>query len=172
MIEIGRPFARPITPPSPTAKVSGPAYRKLAVDRRLRTAAADGPSHGLDLAFQGERLAGSHDALEAHVVDAREQCELAAVLRLRQHSDRAALRERLDHLHAGHDRIAREVARAIVRCHGLPGDDAFAGNELEHLVDEQHRIAMRQYRLDRRLVHERHAAPLSLSRKPLRPRCA
>ena len=47
---------------------------------------------------------------------------LPAVLGLGEHRDRAALGERLDHLHPGHDRVAGEVAGAVGFGHGLPRD--------------------------------------------------
>ena len=59
-----------------------------------------GPAHGLDLAHEVEHLAGPDDPLEADVVDPGEERELALVLGLREDGDRAALGERLDHLHA------------------------------------------------------------------------
>ena len=64
-----------------------------------------------------ELVAGRDDALEAHVVDAGEERELAAVLLLDEHGDRAGLRERLDHLHAGHDRVAGKVPGAVLVGH-------------------------------------------------------
>ena len=77
-------------------------------------AAADRAAHRLDVALERQHVAGPHDALEANVVDAGEERELAAVLLLREHGDGAALRERLDHLHARHDRVAGEVAGAVL----------------------------------------------------------
>ena len=156
VIEIGRPFgADAITSPGSTAKVSVPRTASSPSTVAVHLAAADRAAHRLDVALERQRLAGPHDALEAHVVDAREERELAAVLGLREHGDRAALRERLDHLHAGHDRVAGEVAGAVLVGHGLARDDALARHELEHLVEQEQRVAVRQDRLDLRPVHRR-----------------
>ena len=100
--------------------------------------------------------------------DPAEQRELAPVLLLREHGDGTTLSERLDHLHARHDRVAGEMAGAVLFGDGLLRDDPLAGNELRHLVDQQHRIAVRQHRFDRSLIHQ--AESLALS--PLRPRWA
>ncbi len=153
VIEIRGPLVRPITARTHRER-QRPAHGELAVDGRLHLAAADRAAHGLDLALERQHVSGPHDALEANVVDAREERELAAILRLREHGDRAALRERLDHLHAGHDRVAGKVAGAVLVGDRLARDDALARNELEHLVDQQHRVAVRQHRLDRGLVHQ------------------
>ena len=51
--------------------------------------------------------------------------------------DGAGLRERLDHLHAGHDRVAGKVPRAVLVGHALERDDARARIELDDLVQEQ-----------------------------------
>ena len=64
------------------------------------------------------------------------------------------------------------MAGAVLVGDRLPRDDALAGDELEHLVEEQHRVAVRQDRLDLGLVQNDVVMPESLSRRPLRPRCA
>ena len=97
---------------------------------------------------------------------------LPAVLGLGEHRDRAALSERLDHLHAGHDRVAGKVPGAVLFRDRLACDDAFPGDELEHLVDQQHRVTVRQHGLDGRLVQQRLSHADSCSRRLLRPRCA
>ena len=112
--------------------------------------AADRPAHRLELALERELVAGPDDALEAHVVDPGEERELPAVLLLREHRNGAALRERLDHLHARHDRVPGKVSGAVVVGDALARDDAVARLELEHLVEEQERVAVREDRLDRR----------------------
>ena len=119
-----------------TANVSVPANGELAADSRPRLAATDRAAHRLEQALEGQLLARADDALEPDVVDACEQRELAAILLLDEHGDRAGLRERLDHLHAGHDRVAGEVPGAILFGDHLARDDARAGLELEHLVEQ------------------------------------
>ena len=60
---------------------------------------------------------------------------LPVVLGLREHRNRPALGQRLDHLHPRHDRVAGKVPGAVGFGHGLPRHHAHAGHELEHLVD-------------------------------------
>src|SRR5262249_7734056 len=129
-----------------------PADGELAVDRRTHLALADGAANRLDLAEQVEHVTRADDALEADVVDAGEERELALILRLREHGDGAALSERLDHLHAGHDRVAGEMAGAVVVGDRLPRHDALARHELDHLVDEQKGVAVRKDLFDLRLA--------------------
>ena len=132
------------------AKVSVPRTGELVADPRDRLPAADRAARGLDLAGQRQLVARLDDPLEAHVVDPGEERELAAVLLERERGDRARLRERLDHDHARHDRPAGKVAgeEPLVAGHPLARDDAHARLELEHLVEEEERVAMRDDRLD------------------------
>ena len=101
---------------------------------------------------------GDHGLLEAGRVDAREVEERpVAFLRLQRHEgeDRAGLRQRLDDQHARHHRMAREVAHEerLVDRDVLQRDDALARHELEHAVDEDDRIAVRQLPHDLLDVH-------------------
>ena len=148
-----RPFATPITIAPELRLLDGerqrPANGELAVDRRARLAAADRAANGLERALERQLVAGTDDALEAHVVDAGEEREPAAVRLLREHRDRARLGERLDHLHAGHDRVAGEVARAVLVGHALARDDARARIELDDLVQEQKGVPVREDLFDR-----------------------
>ena len=76
---------------------------------------------------------------------------LPAVLLLDEHRDRAGLRQRLDHQHAGHDRVPGKVARrsTTVRPHAACARRrASPGLELGHLVEQEERIAVREDRLD------------------------
>ena len=95
-------------------------------------------------------VAGLDDALEAAVVDPGEERDLAAVLLLDEHGDGTRLRHRLDDQHAGHHRAGGEVAGEppVVGPHLARRDDAWPGLELDHLVDEQERLPVRQDRLD------------------------
>ena len=127
VIEIGRRSSAPIIRSSPTAKVSVPRTASWPSTVALHLAAPDRAANRLDLALERQHVARPHDPLEAHVVDAREERELAAVLLLREHRDGAALRERLDHLHAGHDRVAGKVAGAVLVGDRLARDDALPG---------------------------------------------
>ena len=91
--------------------MSVPRAGELAADVRGALALADRAAHGVDLADEVERVARLDDPLELHVVDAREERELAAVLLLGEDRDRSALRHRLDHQHARHHGPLGEVAR-------------------------------------------------------------
>ena len=173
VIEIGTPFVlRDHVLAPPTAKVSVPRTASWPSTVAFTLPWPTGPRTVSTSHSSVEHVARPHDALEADVVDAGEERELARVLGLREHRDRAALGERLDHLHARHDRVAGEVAGAVLVGDGLPRDDTLARHELEHLVDQQHRVAVRQHRLDRRLVQQRRAHAESFSRSVERPRCA
>src|SRR5439155_19021041 len=103
-----------------------PPRSTLFPTRRSSDLAAtpDRPPNRLDLAGQPQLVARPDDPLEADVVDAREQRELAAILLLGEHRDRAGLCKRLDHDHAGHDRPAREVPgeKPLVPTDRLPRD--------------------------------------------------
>src|SRR6266542_1399640 len=175
---MGRPLARAFIRAPPRSAAPGASLLdrecqrspdgKLAADRGAHLALADRAAHRLDVADEVEHLAGAHDPLEPHVVDAGKEGEPAAVLRLREHRHRTALRERLDHLHARHDRVAGEMPGAVLVGHGLPGDHPLAWDELEYLVHEQEWIAMREDLLDLPLAEVgRHT--LTLVAVPLSP---
>src|SRR5439155_22257741 len=70
-----------------------PPRSTLFPTRRSSDLAAtpDRPPNRLDLAGQPQLVARPDDPLEADVVDAREQRELAAILLLGEHRDRAGL---------------------------------------------------------------------------------
>ena len=93
---------------------------------------------------------GRDDPLEAAVVDPGEERDLAAVLLLDEHGDRAGLRHRLDDEHARHHGPLREVPANHQPSSGTRYDAAtrVPGLELEHLVEEEERVAVRQDRRD------------------------
>ena len=134
----------------------------------------------LDGHLEAQRVAGQDRALEAAVVDAGEEAELAAVL---VGSDRTAtargLGQRLDHEHTGHDRATGEVTGELRLVGGdlLDRHRALAGLELDHAVDEQERIPMRNDphdvgRLERQLLgrHRSRKAPHRVTIIPRRRR--
>ena len=120
------------------------------------------------------------DALEPAVVDAGEERDLAAVLLLDEHGDRAGLRHRLDDQHARHHRARRESApETTSRPRVRPGvaTTLAARLELDHLVEQQERVAVRQDPLDlvppERCLGDHPADPASSSsRIAARPRWA
>lgn len=126
------------------------ARSEVALDVRRRPTLADRPADALQLTDQVEHVTGLDEALEAHIVDARKEREPATVLIFREDGDGARLRHRLDDQDARHDRPAGKVALEVplVGANALARDDARARLELEHLVDEEKRITMRQDRLD------------------------
>src|SRR5438552_5820446 len=149
VIEIGSPRALPIIgrlASSFNRERQRCTTRKLVADAGLRLSPPDRPPHPLQLTAQLEHVAGLDHALEPAVVDAGEQRQLAAVLLLAQHCDGTGLRERLDDQHAGHHGPRGEVAGEIplVLTHGLARDRAGAGCQLEHLVDQEKRLAVRE----------------------------
>ena len=95
-----------------------------------------------------------------------------------KHRDRAGLRERLDDQHARHDRASRESGRLRYHSSARTVFRATApspGRQLEHLVDQEERLAVREDLLDRLAAERRrdgHATSESLSRSRLRPRWA
>ena len=136
-----------------TANVSVPRAASALAHVRRRLPATDRAADRVDLAGQGENVSRLDDALEAAVVDSREERDLAAVLLLDEDRDRAGLRHRLDDQHSGHHGPLGKVAAEppVVGVHRSARDDAPARLELRHLVDEEERVAMREDRLDRLL---------------------
>ena len=67
-----------------------------------------------------------------------------------ERGDGTRLRQRLDHDHARGDRAAGKVPleEPLAVADELAGDVRYSGLELEHLVDEEKRVAVRDDRLD------------------------
>jgi BirA family transcriptional regulator, biotin operon repressor / biotin---[acetyl-CoA-carboxylase] ligase len=122
----------------------------VTVDRRRRLAPADGAADPLELACQLELVARLNHTLEANTVDSREERQLASVRFLGEHRHCTGLRHGLDDQHAWHDRPARKVTGQVplVRAHALSRDYALAGLEVDNLVEQEERVAVRQDRLD------------------------
>src|SRR5207248_8382055 len=98
-----------------------------------------------------ERVARRNDALEATVLDAREQADPVTEPFLLGDVDGHRLGKGLDLQDAGHDGEARKVAlEEPLRCgHGLrPYDAVGVGVVLDDAVDEQERPAVRNEVLD------------------------
>src|SRR5262249_2647264 len=117
------------------------------------------------------------DPFETAVVDSREERDSPAVLLFAQHRDGAGLRQRFDDEHTGHDRAAGEVAREIplVLAHALARDSADARRELEHLVDQEEGLTVREDLLDLRASEwegDGHATSSSSPRSFFLPRWA
>mmetsp|Transcript_2071 Transcript_2071/g.6817 ORF Transcript_2071/g.6817 Transcript_2071/m.6817 type:complete len:260 (+) Transcript_2071:29-808(+) len=103
------------------------------------------------LHFHDERVAGHNRSAPLDVVDAcKEEVALAVGDGLLERHYAADLRHRLHLQHAGHDGAAREVAIEVllVGRHLLHTDRALACLELDNLVDEEERVAVRQDLLD------------------------
>src|SRR5690606_22797802 len=113
--------------------------------------------HVADLApdrhLQVEAVAGHHHARELGVVDLHQvrqpALDAAAVGELGEHA--AGLGQGLDHQHARHHRPVGEMPLEIglVGAHVLVAEHALARLELDHAIDQQERIAMRQHLPDR-----------------------
>src|SRR5881396_602281 len=155
VIEIATPFEEPITMSSRSSfhrERERAAGRQLAVHLRRRFSFPDRAADGFEPALELELVARLDDPLEAHVVDPREEREPAAILLLGKHSHCACLGHRLDDQDPWHHGPSREVARQVplVRPHRLPRDHALARLELDDLVDQEKRLAVREDRLDLR----------------------
>src|SRR5919197_978997 len=127
---------------------------ELAVHARRRLAAPDRTADALELTRQLQLVAGLDDALEAHVVYAGEQGQLAAVRLVGKDGHRPRLRHRLHDQNAGHDRPAREVPRQVplVVADELAGHRSHARLELDYLVEQQEGVAVREDFFDPRTV--------------------
>src|SRR5256712_7317848 len=119
--------------------------------------------------FEDQLVPGKHWPLETGIVDAGEEEQRFGVVALAARhvgEDRRHLRHRLDDEHARHHRIAGKVAleKRLVQRHVLDGLDALPHVALEHAVDQQERIAMRQVTHDLVDIHGRHDHVSSVSR--------
>mmetsp|Transcript_53696 Transcript_53696/g.117122 ORF Transcript_53696/g.117122 Transcript_53696/m.117122 type:complete len:218 (-) Transcript_53696:237-890(-) len=129
----------------------------LSIDVRdaLHLDEAEARLEGGELHLHHQRVARHHRPPPLDRVDAgEEEVALAVRDRLLQRNDPADLRHRLDLQDARHDRTRREVAveKLLVRSHLLDPNSPLASLKLDHLVDEQEWIAVRQdllYALDR-----------------------
>src|SRR5207248_2511307 len=126
-------------------------------------------SHDVELdRLEHELVAREHRTLEAGVVDAREEEQRALVVTFSPHhvgEDCRYLRHRFDDQHAREHRVTRKVAleEGLVEGHVLDRLDALAGDvALQHAIDHEKRISMRQVPHDLDDVHRWHAQTSSL----------
>jgi biotin-[acetyl-CoA-carboxylase] ligase BirA-like protein len=121
-----------------------------SVHRGRRLAPSDRPAHALQFAGQLQLVARFDDPLEPDAVDPGEERELALVLLIREHRNRPRLRHRLDDQDPGHDRPAGKVTREVplVRPHLFTGNHLLPWAQVDDLVEEQERVAVRQDRLE------------------------
>src|SRR5690606_17073309 len=128
----------------------------LAVDARHAAVQGHVADLALDLDLEVEPVAGHHHARELRVVHLDQvrqpALETAAVGELGQHA--AGLGQGLDHQHPGHHRAVREVAgeERLVGADVLVAEHALARLGLDHAVDQQERVAVRQHLADARDV--------------------
>ena len=173
-----RVVAEPIIRYRSTAKVRVPRAASASPTCAVALPRPIGSADLVDLAGQRQHVAGLHDPLEAAVVDPGEERDLAAILLLDEDGNGACLGHRLDDQHARHHRPAGEVTRKPpgLGTHCVACDNALAGDHLDHLVEEQKRIPVREDRLDHVPTEGHdgvHAATSSSARRmPARPRCA
>ena len=99
--------------------------------------------------LETQLVAWLHLALEARLVDTDEKKTPYAVLSfIRQiRQDPAGLGHGLDHQNAGHYRAIREVPgkERLIDSHVLDGGERFTFRVIQHPVDEQERVAMREH---------------------------
>ena len=95
-----------------------------------------------------------HGAAEADALDAGEERQAIAILRLRQDHDGADLRDGLgENRGRQHEApVGRPREVALVRRDVLDADDALVDFQLDDAIDEQEGIAMRQDFFDRRVI--------------------
>ena len=101
--------------------------------------------------LDAQLISGHHRAAELGLLNARKDRQLLlAVRNLVHHDDGPGLCHRLNHQHAGHDRIVGKVAlkKGLVHGHILDGYQALAALELNHSVDQQKRVAVRKQSQD------------------------
>jgi methylaspartate ammonia-lyase len=140
---------------------------QLAVHGGARRVLVDGALLARDRRLEDQLVARLHHALEARAVDAGEVVQARAVRLLafrRERQQRRGLGQRLQHQHARHHRTVREVPveERLVDRDVLQRLDAHVLLELEHAVDEQERIAVRQLLDDLVDVHQHGSLILSL----------
>ena len=150
VIETWMPLAaRADHSPTKTVRIACAASSSPTLARAF--ALGDRAAHARELALERRSTSpGSTMRLNRQSSMPAKNGDLAAVLLGREHRDRAGLRDRLDRQHARHDRPLGEVPGEppVVGADLADADDALAGLELEDLVDEQERRAVRDQRLD------------------------
>jgi len=117
----------------------------LAVHRGLGFHAPQAALEGQHVHLDTQLISRSHRAAELGPLDAGKYRQLGfAVGDFAHHDDGAGLGHRLDHQHAGHDRIAGKVAlkKRLVHGHVLDRDQPLAALKLDHSVDQQKRVAV------------------------------
>src|SRR5690606_904833 len=121
----------------------------LAVDAGRAAVLGHVADLALDRDLEVEAVAGDHHARELGVVDLDQvrQPAFRAAPAGELGEDAAGLGQRLDHQHARHHRLVREVAleERLVGADVLVAEHALARFELDHAVDQQERIAVRQH---------------------------
>ena len=127
----------------------------LAVDARGAAQNAHAAAQPLDDRLDLDDVARVDGAAVADALDAHEEDELLAVLRLRQDQDRADLRDRFrEDCGREYRRLIRVVPEvALVERDILDADDPAIRLELGDAVHEQERIAVRQDAFDGGVIH-------------------
>ena len=135
----------------------GPIAHDRAVHPRGATQDPHPAAEAFDDGFDLDGVAGMDGAPVADTLDAHEEWQALAVLRLGQNQDGANLREgfRLDRRrqHGALTGLVPEVA--VVLRDVFDAQDAPVRLELGHAVDEQERIAMGKNAFDRGVVERK-----------------
>ena len=116
--------------------------RQIGRLREDRRSALDRPHEDIQLVARNDRLA------EARFINAHEKDDLAfdvEIFRIGRESG-GRLRHRLDNEDARHDRLLWKVAleKLVAIAHAFDADRAFTSFDVDQLVDQQERVAMRQ----------------------------
>jgi hypothetical protein len=124
--------------------------RNLIIDSRAHVAFANRAALRNDIELESEGISRQYLAAEFQIVDPGKQRQFALISLIREQQDYARLGKRLDDQYARHDWIAREMPRkeGLVTSHALDRHDPLTKLELEHSVNQEHGIPMRNDALD------------------------
>src|SRR5207237_5448465 len=132
--------------------------RELVADHRAESDACEAAAYFLERGFEARRIAGLDHALEAHLLDAREEAEALAVVGMRHGPDRSDLGHRFHEDDARDDRVTGEMPGLVplLAGEGVLYHRADAGLKLGDAVYQQERVTVRDERLDRGFVERGH----------------
>src|ERR1700676_3488768 len=160
-------WLRRVSPDTPSPDRASVAQHRADIGLGNRGAVDDGvavkPPHGRGAAdaahvvFDG--IAGHHRLAEFALVDGEKinRARLVGAFDRLDADHAGGLRHGLDHHHAGIDRAVGKVTekRGLVVGDVLDADARVIGADIEHPIDQQHRIAVRQRLEDLIDIHER-----------------
>lgn len=124
------------------------------------------PAHFLNFAsdsngfhLQNQSVAGQNRTAKTRLVDAAKKWKfVAAVFKFPERQNRADLSERFDLQNAGHYGCAGKMSakKMFVKCYLFDADDFLARDEFYNFINQQKRIAVRQYFLNGERIKNNH----------------